>query len=155
MKSFNCNRPLKFPLTLAILNSVKKLLLLILEETFQTHLSTSVRNVFMLNIRKNSMNMMDIVPTVYLHHHQYLNQNQKLYPRNLFKIIRLLLLLKLLKCYNNKLSNRTGTFNNFNNGFKNLETSINYCFTLSTKTPGIYNREPKPLLLFLQMQIFR
>src|SRR6185312_15138269 len=34
MKNFNYNRPLKFPLTLAILNFVKKLLLLILEETF-------------------------------------------------------------------------------------------------------------------------
>src|SRR6185312_9963170 len=155
MKNFNYNRPLKFPLTLAILNSVKKLLLLILEETFQTHLSTFARNAFMLNIRKNLMNMMDIVLTVYLHHHQYLNQNQKLYLRNLFKMIRLLLLLKFLKYYNNKLSNRTRTLNNFNNEFKNLKTSINNCFVLSTKTPSIYNRELKPLLLFLQMQIFR
>src|SRR6185312_10535797 len=135
--------------------SVKKLLLLILEGTSQTHLLTSARNAFMLNIRKNSMNMMDIVPTVYLLHHQYLNQNQKLYLRNLFKMIRLLLLLKLLKCYNNKLSNRTRTLNNFNNGFKNLKTSINNCFASSTETPSICNRELKPLLLFLQMQIFR
>src|SRR6185437_10984281 len=130
MKNFNCNRPLKFPLTLAILNSVKKLLLLILEETSQTHLSTSARNAFMLNIRKNLMNMMDIVPTVYHHHHQYLNQNQKLYLRNLFKMIRLLLLLRLLKCYNNKLSNRTRPLNNFNKS-KNLKTLINNCFALS------------------------
>ena len=78
-EEFQLQQTLKFPSTLAILNSVKKLLLLILEETSQTHLSTSARNAFMLSIRKNLMNMMDIVLTVYLHHHQYLNQNQKLY----------------------------------------------------------------------------
>src|SRR6185312_14546864 len=59
-------------------------------------------------------------------------------------MIKLLLLLKFLKHYNNELSNRTRPLNNFNSKSKNLKTSINNCFALSTKTPNIYNRELKP-----------